>query len=242
MPTDDDTLFDQVTNNVSNLKELVREHHTDAYVDGLIVVVPAWEATITLDVESPRHGCGVVLGSTPGELCAWLHRTSNRKLLFWTAEAVHALLTDLKPAEMLTVEDLLVEGFPSATGRRAAPRRASHPPAAREAEQAAAVPRAPPFRRAPRCLDCRRLLDRRSFEHRRSVYCCCRSGVSEHLSNPGRHPEIPARPVPALPAPEPEPEPEPAVAAQITTENHGSPKRCCSGRERNLPWSAIRRG
>ncbi|MEV0706480.1 nuclease-related domain-containing protein [Nocardia aurea] len=109
--------FDQVTNNVFNLKTLVRGHHPDAYVDGLIVVVPSWESTITLEVESRQHGCGVVLGSTPGELRAWLHRTSNRKLL-WTAEAVHALLVDMNIGDQLTVEDLLAEGFPSATGRR----------------------------------------------------------------------------------------------------------------------------
>lgn len=115
---DNDTSpFDQVTNNVFNLKTLVRGHHPDAYVDGLIVVVPSWESTITLEVESRQHGCGVVLGSTPGELRAWLHRTSNRKLL-WTAEAVHALLVDMNIGDQLTVEDLLAEGFPSATGRR----------------------------------------------------------------------------------------------------------------------------
>ncbi|WP_054813277.1 nuclease-related domain-containing protein [Nocardia arizonensis] len=116
----DTSPFDQVTDNVFNLKELVRKHHSDAYVDGLIVVVPPWESTVTLEVESRRHGCGVVLGSTPGELRAWLHRTSNRKLL-WTAEAVHALLTDLNLDDLLTIEDLLAEGFPSETGRRPKP-------------------------------------------------------------------------------------------------------------------------
>ncbi|MET7770259.1 NERD domain-containing protein [Nocardia sp. NPDC005366] len=126
----DTSPFDQVTNNVFNLKELVRKHHADAYVDGLIVVVPSWESTITLEVESRQHGCGVVLGSTPGELRAWLHRTSNRKLL-WTAEAVHALLVDLNLGDQLTVEDLLAEGFPSATGRRVA----RSPGGVREPEQ-----------------------------------------------------------------------------------------------------------
>ncbi len=109
--------FEQVADNLGALKDLVREHHSDAYVDGVIVVVPPWESTVVLEVETPQQGCGVVLGSTPGELRAWLHRTSNRKLL-WTAEAVHALLEDLELDHLVSLEALLAEGFPSATGRR----------------------------------------------------------------------------------------------------------------------------
>ncbi|MGQ4601047.1 NERD domain-containing protein [Nocardia sp. R6R-6] len=104
--------FDQVTNNVFNLKELVRKHQADAYVDGLIVVVPPRESTVTLNVESRRKGCGVVLGNTPGELRAWFHRTASRKLI-WTAERVHALLGDLNIADQVSVEDLVADGFPS---------------------------------------------------------------------------------------------------------------------------------
>ncbi|MBH0780012.1 nuclease-related domain-containing protein [Nocardia bovistercoris] len=117
----DNNVFDKVTDTVVDLKELLRKHQPDAYVDGLIVVVPPWESTVTLEVESRQDGCGVVLGSTPGELRAWLYRTSNRKLL-WTAETVHALLADLALDHLLTVEDILAEGFPSATGRRPKPR------------------------------------------------------------------------------------------------------------------------
>ncbi|MEV6322651.1 NERD domain-containing protein [Nocardia sp. NPDC051787] len=107
----DGSPFDHVTNNVFNLKELVRKHHPDAYVDGLIVVVPPRESTVTLNIESRRKGCGVVLGNTPVELRAWFHRTASRKLI-WTAERVHTLLGDLNLADQVSIEDLVADGFP----------------------------------------------------------------------------------------------------------------------------------
>ncbi|WP_067464022.1 NERD domain-containing protein [Nocardia amamiensis] len=107
----DSSPFDQVTNNVVNLKELVRKHHSEADVDGLIVVVPPRESTVTLNIESRRKGCGVVLGSSPVELRAWFHRTASRNLI-WTAERVHALLGDLNLADQVSVEDLVADGFP----------------------------------------------------------------------------------------------------------------------------------
>ncbi|WP_454200047.1 NERD domain-containing protein [Nocardia sp. Marseille-Q1738] len=103
--------FDGVTNNVFNLKELVREHHPEVSIDGLIVVVPPRESTVTLNIESRRKGCGVVLGNTPVELRAWFHRTASRKLI-WTAERVHALLGDLNLADQVSIEDLVADGFP----------------------------------------------------------------------------------------------------------------------------------
>ncbi|WP_435591965.1 NERD domain-containing protein [Nocardia sp. bgisy118] len=107
----DTSPFDQVTNNVFNLKALVGKRHPEAFVDGLVVVVPPRESTVTLNVESRRHGCGVVLGSTPGELRAWFHRTAGRRFV-WTAEDVHALLEDLNFGERVTIEELVAEGFP----------------------------------------------------------------------------------------------------------------------------------
>ncbi|MEV6389023.1 nuclease-related domain-containing protein [Nocardia xishanensis] len=107
----DTSPFDQVTNNVFNLKALVSKRHPDAFVDGLVVVVPPRESTVTLNVESRRHGCGVVLGSTPGELRAWFHRTAGRRFV-WTAEDVHALLEELNFGDKVTVEGLVAEGFP----------------------------------------------------------------------------------------------------------------------------------
>ncbi|MEV0031079.1 NERD domain-containing protein [Nocardia sp. NPDC050793] len=107
----DTSPFDQVTNNVFNLKALVSPRHPDAFVDGLVVVVPPWESTVTLNVESRRHGCGVVLGSTPGELRAWFHRTAGRRFV-WTAEDVHALLEELNLGDKVSVEELVAEGFP----------------------------------------------------------------------------------------------------------------------------------
>ncbi|MGO4648916.1 NERD domain-containing protein, partial [Nocardia sp. 2YAB30] len=107
----DSSPFDQVSSNVFNLEELVRKHHADAFVDGLIVVVPPRDSNITLNIETRRRGCGVVLGSSPRELRAWFHRTASRKLI-WTAERVHALLDDLNLADQVTLEDLVADGFP----------------------------------------------------------------------------------------------------------------------------------
>ncbi|WP_406265365.1 NERD domain-containing protein [Nocardia sp. NBC_00881] len=107
----DSSPFDQVSSNVFNLEELVRKHDTDAFVDGLIVVVPPRDSNITLNIETRRRGCGVVLGSSPRELRAWFHRTASRKLV-WTAERVHALLGDLNLADQVTLEDLVADGFP----------------------------------------------------------------------------------------------------------------------------------
>ncbi|WP_431949969.1 nuclease-related domain-containing protein [Nocardia lijiangensis] len=107
----DTSPFDQVTSNVFNLKALVSPRHPEAFVDGLVVVVPPRESTVTLNVESRRHGCGVVLGSTPGELRAWFHRTAGRRFV-WTAEDVHALLDELNLGDEVTIEELVAEGFP----------------------------------------------------------------------------------------------------------------------------------
>ncbi|MEU7628376.1 hypothetical protein AB0C34_00125 [Nocardia sp. NPDC049220] len=108
----DGSPFDQVMNNVATLTELVRDHHADAVVDGLIVVVPPRESTLTLNIQSRRRGCGVVLGSAPVDLRAWFHRTASRKLV-WTAERVHALLGDLDLGAEVSIEDLVADGFPA---------------------------------------------------------------------------------------------------------------------------------
>ncbi|MBF6337223.1 NERD domain-containing protein [Nocardia abscessus] len=107
----DSSPFDQVTSNVFNLKALVRKHNAEAFVDGLIVVVPPENSNLTLNVESRRRGCAVVLGTTPVDLRAWFHRTASRKLI-WTAERTHALLTDLNLGDQVTVDDLVADGFP----------------------------------------------------------------------------------------------------------------------------------
>ncbi|MEU7768579.1 NERD domain-containing protein [Nocardia sp. NPDC049190] len=120
----DGSPFDQVMNNVATLTELVREHHADAIVDGLIVVVPPRESTLTLNIQSRRRGCAVVLGSTPVDLRAWFHRTASRKLV-WTAERVHALLGDLDLADEVTIEDLVADGFPAEQRRHSGTRSAA---------------------------------------------------------------------------------------------------------------------
>ncbi|MGV9335083.1 NERD domain-containing protein [Nocardia sp. NPDC003726] len=107
----DSSPFDQVTNNVFNLKALVRKHNAEAFVDGLIVVVPPKDSNLTLNIESRRRGCAVVLGAGQADLRAWFHRTASRKLL-WTAERTHALLTDLNLGDQVTVDDLVADGFP----------------------------------------------------------------------------------------------------------------------------------
>ncbi|WP_433598670.1 hypothetical protein ACQPXH_23540 [Nocardia sp. CA-135953] len=112
----DTSPFDRVTSQVLDLEELVRKRHPDAFVDGLVVVVPPRDASVVLDIEASEHGNCVVLGSSAG-LRAWFHRTANRKLI-WTAEQVHALLGELHLSHVVTVEDLAAEGFPSESGRR----------------------------------------------------------------------------------------------------------------------------
>ncbi|WP_159847103.1 NERD domain-containing protein [Nocardia sp. CY41] len=107
----DSSPFDQVTNNVFNLKALVRKHNAEAFVDGLIVVVPPKDSNLTLNIESRRRGCAVVLGAGQADLRAWFHRTASRKLI-WTAERTHALLTDLNLGDQVTVDDLAADGFP----------------------------------------------------------------------------------------------------------------------------------
>ncbi|MEU2123773.1 nuclease-related domain-containing protein [Nocardia niwae] len=107
----DSSPFDQVTNNVFNLKALVRKHNAEAFVDGLIVVVPPKGSNLTLNIESRRRGCAVVLGAGQADLRAWFHRTASRKLI-WTAERTHALLTDLNLGDQITVDDLVADGFP----------------------------------------------------------------------------------------------------------------------------------
>ncbi|WP_327109923.1 NERD domain-containing protein [Nocardia sp. NBC_01730] len=127
----DSSPFDQVSSNVLNLEELVRKHHADAFVDGLIVVVPPRDSNITLNIETRRRGCGVLLGSSPRELRAWFHRTVSRKLI-WTAERVHALLGDLDLADQVTLEDLVADGFPLERKLRAGTALAALENAARE--------------------------------------------------------------------------------------------------------------
>ncbi|MEU1548253.1 hypothetical protein [Nocardia sp. NPDC005745] len=108
---DDSSPFDRVTSNVVNLQALVRKQHGDASVDGLIVVVPPEDSALTLNVESRRRGCAVVLGAGQADLRAWFHRTASRKLI-WTAERTHTLLTDLNLGDQVTVDDLAADGFP----------------------------------------------------------------------------------------------------------------------------------
>ncbi|WP_028477251.1 nuclease-related domain-containing protein [Nocardia sp. CNY236] len=116
----DGSPFDQVTTNVFNLKELVRTFLATAFVDGLVVVVPPKESTISVQVQSQRHGCGVVLGSTPDELRSWFRDTATRRLV-WSAERVHMLLGALNLAEEVTVDELVGDGFPREQALNATP-------------------------------------------------------------------------------------------------------------------------
>lgn len=115
VPRRDSDPFGQVTNDAQLLSQLVRKQRPDALVDRLIVVVPPRDATITLDIESRKPGGTVVLGSS-AQLRAWFLRTSNRKLS-WTAEQAFELLGRLGLTHVVTIEELVAEGFPSQTGR-----------------------------------------------------------------------------------------------------------------------------
>ncbi|MFI6771965.1 hypothetical protein [Nocardia sp. NPDC050412] len=98
-----------------DLSQLVRKQHPDAFVDRLIVVVPPGEAAVTPERESRKSGGTVVLGSST-ELRAWFLRTANRKLI-WTAEQAYELLGGLGLSHVVTIEELVAEGFPSQAGR-----------------------------------------------------------------------------------------------------------------------------
>ncbi|MEV6335075.1 NERD domain-containing protein [Nocardia vinacea] len=115
VPRHDSDPFGQVASNVHLLSQVVRRQHPDALVDGLIVVVPPREATITLDIESRKPGGTMVLDSSAG-LRAWFLRTANRKLI-WTAEQAYELLGELGLSHAVTVEELVAEGFPSQSRR-----------------------------------------------------------------------------------------------------------------------------
>ncbi|MFI6361842.1 hypothetical protein ACIBG0_03755 [Nocardia sp. NPDC050630] len=97
-----------------DLSRLVRGQHPDAFVDRLVVAVPPGEAAVTTERESRKSG-GTVVGSST-ELRAWFLRTANRKLI-WTAEQAYELLGELGLSHVVTVEELVAEGFPSQTGR-----------------------------------------------------------------------------------------------------------------------------
>lgn len=115
VPLRDGDPFGKVTSNANLLSQIVRRRHPDAHADKLIVVVPPREATITLDIESRKPGGTVVLDSSAG-LRAWFLRTANRKLI-WTAEHAYELLGELSLSHVVTIEDLVAEGFPSQTRR-----------------------------------------------------------------------------------------------------------------------------
>ncbi|WP_433684417.1 NERD domain-containing protein [Nocardia sp. CA-119907] len=119
VPLRDGDPFDKVTSNANLLSQIVRRRHPDAHADKLIVVVPPREATITLDIESRKPGGTVVLDSSAG-LRAWFLRTANRKLI-WTAEQAYELLGELGLSHVVTIEELVAEGFPSQTRRTQRP-------------------------------------------------------------------------------------------------------------------------
>ncbi|WP_067859196.1 nuclease-related domain-containing protein [Nocardia shimofusensis] len=104
--------FDRVSDSISALSEAARRHHSDARVEGLVVIVPPGESDITVRAGAGRPRCGVVVAESAADLRAWFHRTANRAIV-WSAEAAHELLTDLGAGERVSVEDLLAEGFPS---------------------------------------------------------------------------------------------------------------------------------
>ncbi|WP_433760977.1 hypothetical protein [Nocardia sp. CA-135398] len=106
-------------NDPFDLSQLVRRQHPDAFVDRLVVVVPPGEGTGTPDIESRKPSGTAVLGSAT-ELRAWFLRTANRKLI-WTAEQTYELLGELGLSHVVTIEELVAEGFPSQTRRAERP-------------------------------------------------------------------------------------------------------------------------
>lgn len=119
--------FDQVGASTFNLKNLAKQLGIDAFVSGLVLVLPHPGCTLALAKTDLRTGIDVVVGN-PGDLRAWFHTTVNRRAS-WDAEQAHAVLTALNFGHAVTVYDLIAEGFP---GQAAQPADAKPAPPLRQ--------------------------------------------------------------------------------------------------------------
>ncbi|MGY5210074.1 nuclease-related domain-containing protein [Nocardia gipuzkoensis] len=101
----------QVTDGYYNLKDRAEKVGIDAFVAGMVLVVPREKYPVTLDWSGPKpKGCEVLLADYSG-LRQYFHRRAARHEPSWTAERVHTLLTALNYGTEITVAQLVAEGF-----------------------------------------------------------------------------------------------------------------------------------
>ncbi len=100
----------QVREGLAALEPLIERHNPgQGTASGVVLLVPPRGSTVRLDVVTAPPGCDVVIGHDGLRL--WLHRATRRREPIWTAERVHALLTDLNLGAQVTVAQLLDQGF-----------------------------------------------------------------------------------------------------------------------------------
>ncbi|MGV9336525.1 nuclease-related domain-containing protein [Nocardia sp. NPDC003726] len=101
----------QVSDGYYNLKDQAEKVGIDAFIAGMVLVVPREKYPVTLDWSGPKpKGCEVRLADYSG-LRKYFHHRAARHEPSWTAERVHTLLTALNYGTEITVAQLIAEGF-----------------------------------------------------------------------------------------------------------------------------------
>ncbi|WP_067891690.1 nuclease-related domain-containing protein [Nocardia vaccinii] len=104
--------LNQVREGTFNLKNLAKRIGIDAFVSGLVLIVPHQGRSVTVATQDLPTGTDVLAGSA-SELLAWFGK-SGRRAAAWTAEQAHALLTVLNFGEAVTIAELAAQGFSAA--------------------------------------------------------------------------------------------------------------------------------
>ncbi|MGW4774190.1 nuclease-related domain-containing protein [Nocardia sp. NPDC004278] len=123
----DNNPMDQVTGRMYDLKALAEQAGGhDLFVAGLVLVIPQYRTTVTLNKGPMPVGRDVLLGDRPNELLAQLYRAARRSETPWTADLVLKLLAALDIRDdAVSYTKLLGLGFPSehapAAGQEQAP-------------------------------------------------------------------------------------------------------------------------
>ncbi|MEV0774052.1 nuclease-related domain-containing protein [Nocardia salmonicida] len=100
--------FDQVSAAVFGVKDLAKRLGIDAYVFGLVLVLPMPNCTLTLSKGVQREGLDVLVG-LESQLKQWFLNRCRRP--GWTAEQAHRVISELNFDYAVTVADLVDEGF-----------------------------------------------------------------------------------------------------------------------------------
>ncbi|MET7770797.1 nuclease-related domain-containing protein [Nocardia sp. NPDC005366] len=129
--------INQVSDAFFNLKACAEKAGIEAFVAGLVLVVPHARYPVTLRWSGPQpKGCDVELAGL-SQLRQYFRRRAARHEACWSAERVHALLAALGYADRVTPEQLVAEGFPTE------PRQSSSAPSPAAASPPAHPPTAP---------------------------------------------------------------------------------------------------